>query len=790
MTITLNALQKQRRDTASNWTSNNPTLLAGEWGIESDTKKLKIGDGSTAWQSLDYLPIPDTNRLLTGDLTISGSLTVNGTTTTIDTTTLTVEDKNIEIGKVSSPSDTTADGGGITLKAASDKTITWSNANDSWDFNQNINAASTYAYRINNVSVLNATTLGNSVVNSSLTSVGTITSGVWNGTAITKSNLASLDIVNADVNASAAIAKTKIEDFVSGNTNNRLLTATGNANSLQGEANLTFTGSNLTVTNGSGASEITLTTPDTTDGGLYFRTGSTNAGAVSYLHNSTVADGVMNFRSGGTTKLVIKGNGNCGIGTTSPTEKLDVEGSIRCNTGTDISMDSSASGQVRFRGNGYTGAIALNDDAMHIYSNASARDLVFGVESSEKMRIDTSGRVGIGTDSMACALHVKHASNNELLRLESGDRYAHMVFKDSGSTNDVLVGADGDDLRFSVGGNEKMRLKSGGNCGIGVTNPSYKLEVAGNCQIITPTNGLQFPFVVRNDFTPNSYRADLFSGNNVTSNNSLKIGTVASNGGVTFQGVRANDSAQKVSLKFNPDGGDTIVSGPLFADSDLFVVDQIRHTGDTDTAIRFPSADTVTIETAGDERFRVDSSGNVLVSCTTTDSNASTGIRLLEVGSVHSTRSSEYAYVGRRSDSDGGLFLFRKDASNVGSISVTSSATAYNTSSDYRLKENVVLISDGITRLKTLKPSRFNFKNEPSKTVDGFLAHEVTAVPEAVTGTKDAVATEDTEEAKKGEPLYQVMDYGRITPLLTAALQEAISKIEVLETKVAALEAA
>ena len=50
MTITLNALQKQRRDTASNWTSNNPTLLDGEFGWETDTKKLKIGDGSTAWQ--------------------------------------------------------------------------------------------------------------------------------------------------------------------------------------------------------------------------------------------------------------------------------------------------------------------------------------------------------------------------------------------------------------------------------------------------------------------------------------------------------------------------------------------------------------------------------------------------------------------------------------------------------------------------------------------------------------------------------------------------------------------
>jgi len=75
---------------------------------------------------------------------------------------------------------------------------------------------------------------------------------------------------------------------------------------------------------------------------------------------------------------------------------------------------------------------------------------------------------------------------------------------------------------------------------------------------------------------------------------------------------------------------------------------------------------------------------------------------------------------------------------SVGTIQSGLTGTSYNTSSDYRLKENAVSISDGITRLKTLKPYRFNFKEEPSKTVDGFFAHEVTAVPEAISGTKDA----------------------------------------------------
>ena len=108
------------------------------------------------------------------NLTLSGDLTVNGTTTTVSSTTLEVADKNIEIGKVSSPSDTTADGGGITLKASTDRTILWTNATDSWDFSQHVNLASSQEFKVNNVSVLSATTLGSSVVNSSLTSVGTL----------------------------------------------------------------------------------------------------------------------------------------------------------------------------------------------------------------------------------------------------------------------------------------------------------------------------------------------------------------------------------------------------------------------------------------------------------------------------------------------------------------------------------------------------------------------------------------------------------------------------------------
>ena len=80
---------------------------------------------------------------LTGNTIVSGTLTVEGTTTTIESVTLTVDDKNIELGSVDSPTDTTADGGGITLKGATDKTILWENDTDSWNFNQNIETSTT-----------------------------------------------------------------------------------------------------------------------------------------------------------------------------------------------------------------------------------------------------------------------------------------------------------------------------------------------------------------------------------------------------------------------------------------------------------------------------------------------------------------------------------------------------------------------------------------------------------------------------------------------------------------------
>ena len=195
---------------------------------------------------------------------------------------------------------------------------------------------------------------------------------------------------------------------------------------------------------------------------------------------------------------------------------------------------------------------------------------------------------------------------------------------------------------------------------------------------------------------------------------------------------------------------------------------------------------TATYEGNSTEHMRIDSSGNVLVSCTATmDFGASdaAGVVIEASDSIAASRSGNATLWLKRFGSDGAIVNFYKSTSAVGSISVNGSATAYNTSSDYRLKENVDYTWDATTRLKQLKPARFNFKVDADTTVDGFLAHEAQAVvPECVTGTKDEVDGD-------GVAVMQGIDQSKLVPLLVKALQEQQAVIESLTTRITALEA-
>ena len=272
-------------------------------------------------------------------------------------------------------------------------------------------------------------------------------------------------------------------------------------------------------------------------------------------------------------------------------------------------------------------------------------------------------------------------------------------------------------MQMWTNNSERMRIDSSGKVGIGTSSPDLPLHVEG------------------------SNNADLYKAFRIT------------NGG--------GSPGTLVSMEFEcgVDEIATISANNVGGDIGNLIFGTATSTG------AYPS-----------EKMRIDSSGNLLIGRTSVGNT----------GNGHIIRGGDSAIFSRdsvgetvqicRNSNNGDFVQLRENGSSIGEISKSGGNVVYGGTSDYRLKENEAAISDGITRIKLLKPIRFNFKKYPNETVDGFFAHEVTpAVPEAVVGDKD-----DSNR-------MQSLDQSKIVPLLTAALQEAIAKIETLETKVAAL---
>lgn len=223
------------------------------------------------------------------------------------------------------------------------------------------------------------------------------------------------------------------------------------------------------------------------------------------------------------------------------------------------------------------------------------------------------------------------------------------------------------------------------------------------------------------------------------------------------------------------------------------------------------SSDFMSFATNGTERMRIDASGNLLVGVSA-NPGGSFGQELFVVNTSGNTSlfrttggSGSGTALSCARTSNGIQISFHQSGSMVGSIYTTSTSTSYNTSSDYRLKEDVQPMTGASERVLALKPVNFAWKADGTR-VDGFLAHEAQAVvPEAVTGTKDAMHDEEYEltpavlddegnvvtEAVMGTrqvPDYQGIDQSKLVPLLTAALQEALTEITDLKARVAALE--
>ena len=292
----------------------------------------------------------------------------------------------------------------------------------------------------------------------------------------------------------------------------------------------------------------------------------------------------------------------------------------------------------------------------------------------------------------------------------------------------------------------------------------------------------------------------------------IKVDTIVNAGGDNDTGI---DLATNDNIKFNIAGSQKAIIesngrlgiGTSSPSVPLHVVSSTTQTNDSTPALTVETQGHAQIRLNGDgnefaimaldssvagdhfiiydknnsaERVRLTSTGDLLIGKTSTSSTVS-GIHI-GTEKLTATRSGGPCGAFVRTGSDGSVVDIQNDSSTVGSISVSGSSTAYNTSSDYRLKENVVTDWDATSRLKQLKPSRFNFIADADTTVDGFLAHEAqSVVPEAVVGEKDAVD-------KEGNIQPQGIDQSKLVPLLTKALQEAMARIETLEAKVTALE--
>ena len=343
----------------------------------------------------------------------------------------------------------------------------------------------------------------------------------------------------------------------------------------------------------------------------------------------------------------------------------------------------------------------------------------------------------------------------------------------TGDVNTGIFFPAADTIAFAEGGAEVMRIDSSSRLLIGSTasqENNHRLQITGGDQATSSISVSRL--------SADQYGAHVeYLGTRSTSVGSNTI-------------VQANDTLGLLIFR-----GD---DGTNFATEAASIRGAVDGTpGENDMPGRLTFFTTADGAATGTERMRIDSSGNLLVATTAT-TNVSDGVVISAGGGVLACNTDNISGQFRRNGSNGTVIEILNDASAVGTIAVNGSATAYNTSSDYRLKKDARPMANASARVLALKPVNFEWIADGSR-VDGFLAHEAQAVvPECVTGTKDAMRDEEYEvtpavldddgnETKsavmgtRSVPDMQGIDQSKIVPLLVAALQEALARITVLE---------
>jgi hypothetical protein len=478
-----------------------------------------------------------------------------------------------------------------------------------------------------------------------------------------------------------------------------------------------------------------------------------------------------------------------------------------------------------------TGVLTANGGAVF---NETGADVDFRVESDTVDHAlfvqGSDGFVGIGTSSPNYNLAiggVYQSVNTDLISVTDtatiyrgtpdGTGFEHAKILSGRDTTSFTYGSflsfytEGKNSGTTDTSVERMRIDSSGNLLVGGTS-----EFAASATTITPNGDFRSilnsgtggdTFISAISGVSNGYQISVDASNNQTykwhngssqsmtldSSGNLLVGTTTTSAGRHLTIGNATAPAQSFQqggtekFLFGISGG---INGGVTgtASGDYFA----RTTGGK---MLFSTDDGVTAHAV------IDSSGNVGIG------TSSPGGSKVVVEAVPSGTT----YLAKWSATGGTALYLEVGGSAVGSITCTASATAYNTSSDYRLKEDEVPMTGATERVKALRPINFAWKVDGSR-VDGFLAHEAAeVVPECVTGTKDAMRDEEyevtaaieevrdedgnvTTEAvaavmgTRSVPDYQGIDQSKLVPLLTAALQEAITKIEDLTTRLETLE--